>query len=364
MLPSVDRFYNGRHYYQYKNFNIMPSIIAEAYKYIDCNEYKPKFTIQKILNDMKTGLKCTKYDFYPRNRCNDVITRKSFDTKDQGVLGSGTFGIVYKIDNIAYKTPAHADSGIFIEINLMKNLNHENILPLLDIGSDGYSMPLMTNTVHNIDIKELDWFYINVLHGLDYLHTRQIIHRDLTVNNILINLETKEIKISDFGTSIWYLRGKYMTLSVCNPLFRAPEVDYGIGYDMKMDIWSLGMVMLEVQHGRNEANKFWNNNYMWNYKNITKYGNVLDDIFIIDPDLRPSASELLIYSERKNKPYTDKPELSIKNDHVDFIEKYKGKFINYPIEENDKTLADEYYINKSNNKKNRYNKTEWIAVEK
>jgi serine/threonine protein kinase len=160
-----------------------------------------------------------------------------------------------------------------------------------------------------------------------------------------------------------------MTHSVCNPVFRAPEVDYGIGYDMKMDIWSLGMVMLEAQHGHVEVERFWRNNFSTNYKKITKYNNALDYIFILDPDLRPSASDLLFYSQGKNKPYTAKNEFSIDNDHKKFIEKYKGKFETYPIGNEifesaprGRELDDEYYDN--TNYHIDYEKSGWFALPK
>ena len=69
----------------------------------------------------------------------------------------------------------------------------------------------------------------NLLKGVKYIHKKDIIHRDLKPGNILINKNPFELKISDFGLSIKYIKGKEqkMTLNAFTIPYLPPEVILG-----------------------------------------------------------------------------------------------------------------------------------------
>ena len=86
--------------------------------------------------------------------------------------------------------------------------------------------------------------------GLKFLHEREIIHRDLKTDNILVNLEG-EIRIADFGHSRTLLSNKRYTTSsrVGSAWWVAPEICAEQRYNTKCDIWSYGIVCIELACG-------------------------------------------------------------------------------------------------------------------
>ena len=177
-------------------------------------------------------------------------------------MGRGAFSIVYKIksktDNTFYclkkinikKTPDRKN-----EINILSKLNHPNLVKYISsyedeegiyiimefcIYGDLYSLLHMVKKKKVYVNEEIIWeiAYQSLL-GLEYLHSHQIIHRDIKLLNIFMSTN-KVVKIGDMGMSK-ILSKKEMKLSrVGTPLFLAPELVMKEKYDFKADIWSLG----------------------------------------------------------------------------------------------------------------------------
>jgi p21-activated kinase 2 len=88
-----------------------------------------------------------------------------------------------------------------------------------------------------------------ILIGLNALHTKRQLHRDLKSDNILLSLDG-EIKIADFGFAIQLTKERLNRKSVVGtPAWMAPELIKKEDYDEKVDIWSLGMVAIELCDG-------------------------------------------------------------------------------------------------------------------
>lgn len=162
-------------------------------------------------------------------------------------------------------------------------------------------------------------FTSQVLAGLEYLHLRGVLHRDLKADNILLD-PSGVCKISDFGISKRsddIYDNAAFTAMQGSIFWMAPEVmnNKGQGYNAKIDIWSLGCVVLEMWAGKRPWNQ--DNMYAVMFKlgaeraappvpDDVELDEVEDDFrrqcFAIDPADRPTAAELRKHKFLELKP--------------------------------------------------------------
>ncbi|GAA5947906.1 hypothetical protein JCM3765_007023 [Sporobolomyces pararoseus] len=209
------------------------------------------------------------------------------------------------------------------EIELLKVLQHENIVQYLDSSTDAQHLNIFLEYVPGGSVAALlsnygafeealvSKFVRQILTGLDYLHEREIIHRDIKGANILVD-NKGNIKISDFGISKKVEDNLLSGAKVHRPSLQgsvywmAPEVVKQTAYTSKADIWSLGCLVVEMLTG---AHPWANLTQMQAIFRIGSSGRptVPDDIsneaddfleqtFEIEHTARPSARELLSHA--------------------------------------------------------------------
>lgn len=149
------------------------------------------------------------------------------------------------------------------ELKLLRHLRHDNIISLKDIMmppvlrnfKDVYLVyELMDTDLHQI-IKSSQlltndhsqYFLFQLLRGLKYLHSANILHRDLKPGNLLVNANC-DLKICDFGLARTSNgRGQFMTEYVVTRWYRAPELLLCCdNYGTSIDVWSVGCIFAEL----------------------------------------------------------------------------------------------------------------------
>ena len=97
------------------------------------------------------------------------------------------------------------------------------------------------------------------MHAMKYLHSKNIVHRDLKLENIMItgsqtgNINDLRVKLIDFGMSKHTKQGKKKIdlNTYCGTIhFMAPEVIEGLNYDQSCDTWSIGVITYAILRGR------------------------------------------------------------------------------------------------------------------
>jgi serine/threonine protein kinase len=85
-----------------------------------------------------------------------------------------------------------------------------------------------------------------------YLHKQKILHRDIKPQNILFkDASKKTIKITDFGFSKYYYEDTGMLETLCgSPMYMAPEILFHQKYNVKTDLWSIGIILYEMVYRR------------------------------------------------------------------------------------------------------------------
>uniref|UniRef100_A0A1D1XID8 non-specific serine/threonine protein kinase n=1 Tax=Anthurium amnicola TaxID=1678845 RepID=A0A1D1XID8_9ARAE len=187
-------------------------------------------------------------------------------------IGKGAYGRVYKgldlengdfvaIKQVSLENIPQEDLNIIMqEIDLLKNLNHKNIVKYLGSSKTKTHLHIILEYVENGSLaniikpnkfgpipESLVAFYISqVLEGLVYLHEQGVIHRDIKGANILT---TKEglVKLADFGVATKLNEADLNTHSVVGtPYWMAPEVIEMSGVCAASDIWSVGCTVIEL----------------------------------------------------------------------------------------------------------------------
>lgn len=193
------------------------------------------------------------------------------------VLGSGSMGIVYKAqDRVLGRTVAiktirkeliSKDSEyracrdrFFHEAHIFGSLSHPNIVALYDVGESDDGVPYLTMEYvpdaslgaieRRLNLDQVIWLLAQLASGIDYAHSREILHRDIKPTNILLG-EGDEAKIADFGVA--KILGKEFTRSQTRfgtPGYMSPEQVLGKNLSRASDVFSLAVVAFELLSGR------------------------------------------------------------------------------------------------------------------
>jgi mitogen-activated protein kinase 1/3/mitogen-activated protein kinase 6 len=197
----------------------------------------------------------------------------------QEPVGQGAYGVVCsaqdndKNEPVAIKKIENAFEHLTFakrtlrELRILRHLKHENLIDIRNVfvvgPKDNFEDIYIVSELMETDLASIlkspqplsddhsQFFLYQILRGIKYMHSAEVMHRDLKPRNLLVNSNC-DLKICDFGLArVKFLAEEFsncaMTEYVCTRWHRAPEVlcswtDYG----KPVDIWSVGCIFAEM----------------------------------------------------------------------------------------------------------------------
>ncbi|BFZ54427.1 mitogen activated protein kinase 2 [Savitreella phatthalungensis] len=212
------------------------------------------------------------------------IIQDNFDVTKE--LGQGAYGLVVAARNIAgdgsetvaIKKVTNVFSKRILakralrEVKLLQHFrDHKNITCLYDMDIvdpvQGYNELYLYEELMEADLHAIirsgqpltdahyQSFTYQILCGLKYIHSANVLHRDLKPGNLVVNADC-ELKICDFGLARGYSdepeqNAGFMTEYVATRWYRAPEIMLSFqSYSKAIDLWSVGCILAELLGGR------------------------------------------------------------------------------------------------------------------
>jgi len=252
------------------------------------------------------------------------------------VLGKGASGVVKKgrwlkttevaikaLNNLPEFTDEEETVGFYKEIETLSQLRHPNIVPMFGYcKKDGYICLVtefvkggnLSECIHD-ETKPVDFplileLCLSICRGMVYLHSKNVIHRDLKPGNILVeNFYDAKVKVCDFGLST-FTQGKNDSQRTANtfgsPAYAAPELPTAT-HGKKVDVFSFAVIMWELV----SRQKPWTHlSHSWQIAERIASGerlplpqdcpllSLINYCWKLDPDERPTFTE--IYTSLEN----------------------------------------------------------------
>ena len=153
---------------------------------------------------------------------------------------------------------------LYAEIKIHKALDHCNIVRFVDCFEDEENVYMTLELCPNGSLMsmlhrrrvftepEARFFMVQLIGGCHYMHTHQVIHRDLKLGNLFLDADMN-IKVGDFGLAALIESPGERKKTICGtPNYIAPEVlfDTANGHSFEVDTWSIGVILYTFVVGR------------------------------------------------------------------------------------------------------------------
>lgn len=191
------------------------------------------------------------------------------------MLGKGAFGkvslAIHKLTGLkvaiksidkAYMKDEHRRRKVFQEVFTMRRIRHHNVVRLFEVfeSSRHFNMVLeycgggdllhFVKTRGKLPESEAKLIFYQVTEAISACQSRGIVHRDIKLDNILMDTRLTTAKLCDFGVSRMAVRGQRISDQCGTPAYIAPEIIVDCGYDaFYVDLWSMGVMLYAMVVG-------------------------------------------------------------------------------------------------------------------
>ena len=293
-------------------------------------------------------------DYYKQNLCYPNTDLSFY--KYGRVIGRGAFGkvniglniltgriVAIKSFNKKNIINEASKNKILYETNLMRGLCHPSVTKILETFECEKYMLIIMEYISGGNLqnfvkkrrklceKTAKILFRQIIQGIRYIHSRGIVHRDIKLENILLDLNNI-IKICDFGVGKLIKPNTILKDQCGTPVYMAPEILKGNGYKgFPVDVWSAGVALYIMLSGTLPFNKDKDhdleysilNNNIKEIKDISDEGNnLLKNILEKDPNKRYTCNQILEHPWLNSNLIDDEnPDLDY-NNNIKNVNKY------------------------------------------
>jgi serine/threonine protein kinase len=205
--------------------------------------------------------------------CHPAIGKGAFSRVYYGYHSStGVVVAIKKMRKVSLQK--HSMERINTEIELMKKLNHINIVRYKDVIVDSNCIYIITDYCNggsfqlfierhrgfpeNFPEEEVKIYMTQIKNALEYLLSKNIYHRDIKPHNIFVNYKENsdrgdpnsiELKIGDFGFAKEIYEDDMDNTLCGTPMYIAPEIVYEKKFYINSDLWSVGVILFQLVYG-------------------------------------------------------------------------------------------------------------------
>jgi MAP/microtubule affinity-regulating kinase len=263
-------------------------------------------------------------------RHNDIQNTGNIDDYILGSqIGQGAYAIVRSAikksnsSKYAIKTyekskllDPHRKRSVQREIEILGMLRHQNIVKLFEVIDTGRQLHLVLEHVggcslhgylkkrptRRLEEPEARRIFKQVLLGIEYSHHKNVTHRDIKLENLLLD-ETNNVKIIDFGFSTCFSHDKKVKMFCGTPSYMSPEIVARVEYTgPPADVWALGVLLYVLLCGcypfRGQSDRELYKKIQYGQFSIPQHisqgaRSLISRIMRIDPNKRPSVHDIL-----------------------------------------------------------------------
>ncbi|CAG9326324.1 unnamed protein product [Blepharisma stoltei] len=228
---------------------------------LEAEEKEREYLIQTIFaNFRKKGLPpVTSVDFY---QLGTQIGKGAFGKVYLGTHKLTGYKVAIKMFSTSYIKDERIRRKVFQEVFVMKKIKHRNVIRLLEVFeskrhlmivmeySGGGDLLQFVKSKGRLSESEAKKIFSQVIDAVKACHLKNVIHRDVKLDNILLSADLTLVKLCDFGVSRIARDGEMISEQCGTPAYLPPEIIADTEYDpFYVDLWSMGVLLYAMLCG-------------------------------------------------------------------------------------------------------------------